>query len=168
MKKFLIIFTLLVSSNSLFAQQEIKLDLFDALIFKSIEASYEFHISEESSVGFSALFNFEKRSADIRYYEDNMFTPYFRYHFPSLENWGFFGEVFLGINSGEKEKKKETQKDIVLEKYTDGALGVAAGTKYLASKSIVLEAYVGIGRNLFNSNSYLVVPRVGLNIGYRF
>lgn len=166
MKKFLIIFILFLGSNSLFSQQELKLDLFDALAFKSVEVSYEFYINEESSVGISALFNFEKRSADLRYNEDNMFTPYFRYHFPSTENWGFFGELFLGINSGEKER--EIEKNTVLEKYTDGALGVAVGTKYLASKNIVIEAYAGAGRNLFDSDSYPVVPRVGLNIGYRF
>lgn len=168
MKKLFVIVTILLASNSILAQQEVKLDLFDALAFKTVEVSYEFYMSDESSIGISALFNFEKRSADVRYNEDTMFTPYFRYHFLSIENWGFFGEVFLGINSGKKGTKTEDSTDTVLKKYTDGALGVAAGAKYLASENIVIEAYAGIGRNLFNGDAYLAVPRVGINLGYRF
>lgn len=166
MKKVIILFAVLFASNIALSQQEIKIDVLDALAFKSVEVSYEVYLNNESSAGISSLFNLEKHSSDARYNENMMISPYFRYYIPTTEVWGFFGELFLGINSGKKELKKE---DIVeFEKYTDGALGIAGGIKYLASKDWVLDAHLGIGRNLFSDKSYSFVPRVGINIGYRF
>ncbi len=52
--------------------------------------------------------------------------------------------------------------------YSDGALGVAIGTKYVSADGLTLDAYAGIGRNLFSSYSPILVPRVGVNVGYRF
>ena len=54
------------------------------------------------------------------------------------------------------------------ESYTDGALGVAVGSKYISKGGFVVDIYAGAGRNLFSDNSPAVVPRVGLNLGYRF
>lgn len=59
MKKILLVVVVFVSSFAQ-AQQEIKADLFDALAFKTLELSYEYYTTERSSIGISALFNFEK------------------------------------------------------------------------------------------------------------
>jgi len=166
MKKILVVAAILVSSLSQ-AQQEIKIDIFDALVLKTVEVSYEHYVSENSSVGISALFNFEKQSADFRYGEDKMITPYFRHYFTTEAKWNFFGEAFLGINSGDKEIEV-TGQPIQYVGYTDGALGIAVGTKYISDGGFTVDAYAGLGRNLFGSNSPIIVPRVGLNLGYRF
>lgn len=144
------------------AQQEVKADLLDALAVKTLEFSYEYYTSSQSSIGVSALFNLEKRAADFRYNEKTMITPYFRHYFTDNRNWNYFGEVFMGINSGEKEK------DGIVEKYTDGALGIAVGTKYISNGGFVVDLHAGLGRNMFSNVSYAVVPRVGINLGYRF
>jgi hypothetical protein len=165
MKKVALIFTLLVSSIS-YSQQEIKLDIADALIIRSLEFSYENYLTENSSFGFSALFNLAKQDIDFRYNENTMITPYYRHYFTTNEQWNFFGEGFLGVNSGKKESVKDS--NIYDLKYTDGALGVAVGTKYVASGGLIIDLYGGIGRNLFGSDSPVLVPRIGLNIGWRF
>lgn len=165
MKKIILIFTLLASTLT-FSQREIKLDIADALVIRSLEFSYENYLTEDSSFGLSALFNLAKQDIDFRYNENVMITPYYRHYFTTNEQWNFFGEGFLGINSGKKESIKDSGTYDV--KYTDGALGVAVGSKYIASGGLVIDVYAGLGRNLFGSNSPVIVPRFGLNIGWRF
>lgn len=171
MKKLTLLLFFLTSTLT-FAQQEVKIDILDALALKTIEASYEHYINEDSSVGLSLLFNFEKRTADFRYNEDQMITPYFRHYFSARKVWNTYGELFIGYNKG----KKKTEVPLIgsdkietkYENYTDGALGVAIGAKYLSKSGFLVDVYGGLGRNLFNKISPTIVPRVGVNIGYRF
>jgi len=156
MKKYILLFTLFLGSLG-FAQQEIKIDIADALVIRSLEFSYEKYLTDESSIGISALFNLAKEDVTFRYNENMMITPYYRHYFSTDKQWNFFGEGFMGINSGNYRGK-----------YTDGALGLAIGTKYIASGGLVIDFYSGLGRNLFSSNSPVLVPRAGLNIGWRF
>lgn len=165
MKKIVLIITLLVGTFS-YAQQELKLNVGGALVIKSLEFSYESYLTEDSSYGVSALFNLAKQSANFRYNENFMLTPYYRYYFATKGQFHLFGEGFLGINSGKKESIKNSDDYDV--KYTDGALGVAVGAKYIGTSGITLDVYGGIGRNLFSSDSPALVPRIGLNVGYRF
>ena len=165
MKKFILIFTLFVGSFG-FAQQEIKLDIGDALVIRGLEFSYERYLTDDSSFGVSALFNLEKEGVTFRYNENMVITPYYRHYFTTNEQLNFFGEGFFGINSGKKEAIKDSGNYDV--KFTDGALGVAVGAKYIASGGLVIDFYSGVGRNLFGSNSPILLPRVGLNIGWRF
>lgn len=158
MKRLFFAFGLLLSSLTQ-AQQEIKIDIADALIIKSLEFSYERYINSESSFGISALFNLTKESEDFRYNEDLMITPYYRHYFSSDATWNLFGEGFVGINSGKGAK---------LVEYTDAALGIAIGTKYVSQSGLTIDLYGGLGRNLFTTVSPVIVPRAGLNIGWRF
>ena len=95
MKKIFLAFALLISLLG-FSQQEIKLDVADALIIRSLEFSYEKYLSEESSIGVSALFNLAKQDVSFRFNENSMITPYYRHYFTSEYNWNFFGEGFIG------------------------------------------------------------------------
>ena len=158
MKKIFLVAALFISSFTQ-AQQEVKVDILDALAFKTVELSYEYYTSDRSSLGISGLYNFEKKSSDFRYNEEWMITPYFRHYFTANRNWNYFGEIFLGINNGENKNNKE---------YTDGALGVAIGSKYISGGGFVIDAYAGLGRNMFTSEARSIVPRVGINLGYRF
>lgn len=167
MKKIILLFTLFTSSLG-FSQQEIKLDIADALVIRSLEFSFENYLTEESSFGISALFNLAKQDVDFRYNENIMITPYYRHYFTTNEQWNFFGEGFFGINSGKYEVPLVGNSNTIYEKYTDGALGVAVGTKYVANGGLIIDFYIGAGRNLFGSNSPLFVPRAGLNVGWRF
>ncbi|MGB0880603.1 MAG: DUF3575 domain-containing protein [Polaribacter sp.] len=163
MKKTLLIITLFISSFS-YAQQEVKLNIGNALIIKTLEVSYEYYVSDQSSVGVSALYSFEKRTSDFRYNEDKMITPYFRHYFTTDRMWNFFGEAFFGINTGHSEVGDTG----AYEKFSDGALGVSVGSKYISRGGLVIDVYGGLGRNLFTSNSPIIVPRVGINVGWGF
>lgn len=167
MKKAFLIAVIFISSFAQ-AQQEVKVDILDALALKTVEVSYEYYTSEQSSIGISALFNFEKKSSDFRYNEELMITPYFRHYFTNNSNWNYFGEVFMGINTGEKEIEVEGSTIKQYKEYTDGALGIAFGSKYVSSGGFVIDVHAGLGRNMFSSESRSVVPRVGINVGYRF
>lgn len=167
MKKFILVFTLCIGSFG-FAQQEIKLDIADALVIRSLEFSYEKYVTDESSFGISALFNLAKQEVTFRYNENMMITPYYRHYFTTNKQWNFFGEGFVGINSGKYKVPNLGGSGVLYEKYTDGALGVAVGTKYIASGGLIIDLYGGVGRNLFGTESPVLVPRVGLNIGWRF
>jgi len=165
MKKLLLVFGLLISSLT-YSQQEIKLDIADALIIKSLEFSYENYLSKENSFGISALFNIEKQDVSFRYYENLMITPYYRHYFSTDKVWNVFGEAFVGINSGKKESNKDS--GIYNIKYTDGALGIAIGTKYVSNSGLIIDFHAGAGRNLFGSASPSIIPRLGVNVGWRF
>jgi len=166
MKKLLIVIAILTASFTQ-AQQEIKIDIFDALVLKTVEVSYEKYIDDTSSFGISALINFEKTNADFKYNEKRALTPYFRHYFTTENNWNFFGEGFFSLNFGEKEMKVLGAPS-TFEDYTDGALGVAVGLKYVSEGGFTVDVYGGAGRNLFSDNSPIVVPRAGVNVGWRF
>ena len=166
MKKHL--FTIaLFTACCLHAQQEIKLDIFDALALKTIEVSYENYLDDQSSIGISGLINFENESSDFKYNEKRAITPFFRHYFTADSQWNFFGEGFFSLNFGEKETSSDGGTNVYKD-YTDGALGVAIGTKYISARGMTIDLYGGIGRNLFNSDAPVLVPRVGVNVGYRF
>jgi len=165
MKKIVLLCSLLVSCFG-FSQQEIKLNIANALVMRSLDISYEKQLSIENSFGISMLFNLVEQEKDFRYNENMMITPYFRHYFSAELQWNFFGEVFVGINSGKKETV-ENSNNFNLE-YTDAALGIAVGTKYTSKGGLIIDIYGGIGRNLFLSDSPVLVPRGGLNIGWKF
>ena len=163
MKKILLILALFISSFG-YSQQEVKLNIANALIIKTLEVSYEYYLTDQSSIGISGLISFEKKTSDFRYNEDKMLTPYFRHYFTSDKVWNLFGEVFFGINSGSKEVGDTG----VYEKFSDGALGVVVGSKYISKGGLIVDIYGGLGRNLFSSDSPIIVPRIGVNVGWAF
>ncbi len=156
------------------AQHEVKFDFLDAFVMKSLEVSYEFSLNKESSVGVSFLKSFSKDNEKFRYSEDIMLTPYFRYYIPEevlpiADNLNVFGELFMGINGGRKYKGQDKNKKDIYKDYTDGALGLGGGLKYVSELGFVFEGHLGIARNLFSGDaSYPIVPRVGVCIGYQF
>ena len=84
----------------------------------------------------------------------------------SLKKKNKIGEAFLSVNSG--KINVGAAENSVLQKYTDTALGIAVGSKYIAESGLVIDLYVGAGRNLLGSAGPVVVPRAGLNVGWRF
>ena len=165
MKKIVLICSFLVSMFG-FSQQEIKLNIANALVIRSLEISYEKHISIENSLGISALFNLVEQEADFRYNENVMISPYFRHYFTADKPWNFFGEGFIGINAGKKVIVKQFN-EVNIE-YIDAALGVAVGSKYTSKGGLIIDIYAGVGRNLFLSDSPVIVPRGGVNVGWKF
>lgn len=162
----LIIFALVFKISS--AQtNEIKVDVFDVLALLALDVSFEHNFSTESSIGVSALFNFAKPSASFRYEQEFTLSPYYRQTFFSRGNINYFGEFFGSLNTGDKDED-----DLIVGEsstYTDFALGLGFGGKYVTANGFVADLHIGIGRNLFNIDySSAVVPRVGISIGKEF
>ena len=145
-----------------FAQQEIKVNVTDALALKTLTVSYEHYATQQTSVGISGLFNFEDESSDFRYNEDQMYTAFVRHYFSTESLWNLFGELFFAYNTGDKERNG------IVNDYSDGALGLAVGYKYISSGGFTVDIHGGLGRNLFTDDSPRIVPRVGVNIGFQF
>ena len=52
--------------------------------------------------------------------------------------------------------------------YTDVAIGVGVGGKFVAKKGFLLDLSFGFGRNMFNRDSPDLVVVPNINVGYRF
>lgn len=175
MKKLCIAIVLFCSIN-VFAQSEStfsntefhepKLNL-AYLILGNFDVTYEHLLSEESGVGVNLMIPFDD------YVEWNInfnLTGYYRFYFGNGYADGFFGEAFANLNSVEDSINLEGgSRD---EDITDLALGLSGGYKLVSKSGVVLEAFLGGGRNLFSEynseRNFDFVLRAGLNIGYRF
>ena len=180
MKRFLCLcFLLLLFGNTLLSQEvqqdetdrdELMINVFNLIAFKYLDGAYERIIDEESSFGFGVLINDDDVFEYNRQYS---VTPYYRRYFSKSFASGFFVEGFGMLNSGEKDIY--TFNDITFEsyrtgeKYTDFALGISVGGKFISKKGFIAEVYGGIGRNFFSTDfSPEVVPRGGVSLGFRF
>ena len=79
----------------------------------------------------------------------------------------FFVEAFTMLHSG-NEIFYDFEDSDYEEKYTDFAVGISAGAKWVTERGFVAEIYLGIGRDMFNKSDLEVVGRGGVSIGYRF
>jgi len=186
-KTSLLIWTVFLLSTSVFSQQEnetlidpyqknneIKLNAV-FLIIGALDVSYERNLNESSSLGISTLIPLDRDDVDLNYYV----SPYYRIFFGKKYAAGFFVEGFGMLNSTRIEESFfiDNGNDVVIttneENYTDFALGVGVGGKWVTKRGIVFELSAGLGRNLFNReedtfDDYALVGKLGFNIGYRF
>ncbi len=173
--------TLLLISLTTFSQEvikkekshELKINAFNTLIFKSIDGTYEYLISDESSVGISFLINLNDQNSDgPNYNETFSITSYYRHFFSRKYAWGFFMEGFGMYNVQESDYYDYYYEGTSSnEKTNNFALGISVGGKFVSQKGFVFEFFAGVGRNLFTSdseNNYEMVPRLGTSFGYRF
>ena len=160
MKK-IVLFVLTFAPCMCFAQEEFKVTITDALALKTLSISYEHYATEQTSIGISGLFNFEGKNSDFRYNEDRMYTAFVRHYFSPQNVWNFFGELFFSYNQGTDETHG------IITEYSDGALGLALGYKYISSGGFTVDIYGGMGRNLFGNDSPIIVPRAGVSIGFQ-
>jgi hypothetical protein len=52
--------------------------------------------------------------------------------------------------------------------YTDLAVGISAGAKFVTKRGFVAKIYMGIGRDLLGDNDIEIVGRGGIAIGFPF
>lgn len=177
MKKITLSALIFIVSISVFAQEneikqnELKINMSNLIGFKWFDVSYERLLNEESSIGVGTLFSLDNESEGLDEYRTFSITPYFRQFFSSKYAEGFFVEAFTMLHSGKEydynydpyvnENRTET-------KYTDFAVGISVGGKWVTKRGFVAEVYAGIGRDLLNQSDIEVVGRGGVSIGYRF
>ncbi|MBA6151649.1 DUF3575 domain-containing protein [Gelidibacter maritimus] len=161
-------------SNREFGNNEIKLNAI-MLLLGSFEPSYEYNLSESSSVGVSLFIPFDDENFDVstNYY----ISPYYRIFFGQKYAAGFFLEGFAMLNSSDREHYDHSQEGNYKyweEDVTDFALGFGLGGKWMTRGGFVFEVTGGIGRNLFTKsnddyyNYSPIVGKFGFNLGFRF
>mgnify|MGYP001818891153 CR=1 FL=1 len=183
MKRIVLLYIVLfMSSYSLVAQDvsqddidrdELKINVTNLLIFEFADVSYERILDEESSFGVGFLLNVGNDEDIFDYYRKFSITPYYRRYFSNGYASGFFIEGFGMLNYGDEDIF--IFDDITLEtvrigeNYTDFALGISIGGKFISKKGFVDEIFGGIGCNLFSSEcSPELVGRGGVSLGFRF
>jgi len=172
MKKFLFSLVFLTVSLGLFAQNEtdqneLKINMSNLIGFKWLDVGYERLLNEESSIGFGTLISLDHSVEGLDDFRTFSLTPYYRHFFSDKYAQGFFVEAFTMLHSG-NEIFYDFEDSDYEEKYTDFAVGISAGAKWVTDRGFVAEIYAGIGRDMFNQNDLEVVGRGGVSIGYRF
>lgn len=164
-------------------KSEVHLNVLNLLVFGALDVGYERLINDHASAGveiFSKVFNKnEGEDVDLSkvYAKDFSITGKFKY-FLQEENtaWGYYAEAFGMFSNGNNEKEVEiidsaTGEPKIIEadlEYTDIALGIGVGGKFVAKQGFLIDVSFGIGRNLFDKNSPDIVLLPSLNLGYRF
>jgi len=169
MKKLVLIVLMFVAFSVKAQEHEVKLDVLDLAIFKSVDISYQYILNEESAVGLSILKNLSNTDNIFDYREDFVITPFYRQYFDFSGMNNVYGEAFFAINSGRDFVDKDNDGVDETIKYTDAAFGLVVGKSYISPRGFVLDLYAGLGRNLFDAEgSPTLVPRIGINAGFRF
>ena len=159
--------------NDVQGRNEIKLNASNLIAFTFLDVSYETLLNEESSLGLGVLVNVGDDNF-LDEYRTFSLTPYYRQYFSKKYAKGFFVEGFGMLNSGKEEYYVYDDINgtdyVTDDKYTDFALGISVGGKFVTQRGFVAEIYGGLGRNLIGGNQYFseVVGRGGIAIGYRF
>jgi hypothetical protein len=173
-KKIILSALLFIVSFSLFAQEheseknELKINMSNLIGFKWLDITYERIINDESSFGVGTLVSLDNKSEGLDEYRTFSLTPYYRQFFSSKYAQGFFVEAFTMLHSGKDYNYSGLYDTRVEEKYTDLAVGISVGGKWVSRRGFVAEVYAGIGRDLLNQSGIEVVGRGGVSIGYRF
>ena len=159
-------------SNDSQTRDELKINAFNLIAFTYMDLSYERLLHEEASLGVSVLFNIGNDNELLDYFRDFSITPYYRQYFSKQYAEGFFVEGFGMLNSGEDyynsfdDQGNETNSG---ETYTDFALGISVGGKFVTKRGFIAEIYTGLGRNLLGDDTAPeIVSRGGISLGYRF
>jgi len=187
MKKITLFTLLFIVSLSLFAQNsennnslkknELKINMSNLIGFKFFDVGYERILNEESSIGANLLFNLDNDSdaTSLDEYRTFSITPYYRHFFSNKYAQGFFVEAFTMLHTAKdydydyfEPHTDPYYNDNGSDKYTDFAVGISAGAKWVSKRGFVAEIYLGIGRDLLGNNDDEVVGRGGVAIGYRF
>lgn len=167
-----------------YEKNEVKINAFNLIIFKALDVSYEHILNPNSTVGISVLANLQNEPgwlsdiSEMPFYNEHIaITPYYRHFFMNRYAKGFFLEAFGMFNNQKifEEYHNWGDDDETHYDYTgrssNFAVGIAVGGKVVSRKNFVFEFFGGVGRNIIQSEPDIateLVPRVGINLGYRF
>lgn len=137
------------------------------LILGAFEINYEYLLNEDSGVGISAMYTFD----DDLWIFKHQITGYYRHYFGKKYAGGVYGEVFAMYNSTEEYYSSYSGGSFIAnyENSHNFALGFGFGTKLISNKNLLLDAGLGLGRNIISSsNDEWLIPRFKIGFGYRF
>ncbi|TAI47848.1 hypothetical protein [Flagellimonas allohymeniacidonis] len=169
----LLILTFLFSGSMVMGQayprfsndNELKFNIGLFLATTTVEGSYEYYLSEDTSVGATVYFDNDGTDFNGNFGIGPNFRAYFGYQPRS----GFFAEAFGLYYTGEDEFQDP---DLGLRDndYSTVALGLGLGNKWATrSEKFTLEIFGGFGRNI-NPEDFqdTFIYRGGVSVGFRF
>lgn len=159
-------------------RHELRLDGFEALVFKTIEFNYEYVINKYSGAGAAISFNLDNEL--LEYGGKFAFTPYYRQYFFNKKEYGargLFVEGSLQLAGGENEYynfnydpiTEYYTENIIKENWFQAGVGISIGQKWVSNNGFIFEINAGGGRYLlkddYSPEGYF---RGGILVGYRF
>ncbi|RKS53117.1 hypothetical protein BC962_1363 [Gillisia mitskevichiae] len=159
------------------AKNELSIGTLNLVAFGALDVAYERIITPNSSWAIEAfVLALDRDNEDIgdAFNKDVSLTGKYKYFFGDRTAWGFYVNGLAMISSGKYSEYNEYFVDDIYysnrEKisYTDFALGFGLGGKFVGKQGFFLDLSTGIGRNLFNDNSPVVVGQFNVNLGFRF
>lgn len=182
MKKILLLSLAFLSMQQLIAQEDTLVNSYEKknevklngvmLLIGAFEVAYEQNLNNDSSAGISVFIPFDREvfNDELNFYV----SPYYRVYFSKKYAAGFFVEGFGMFSSMKIEEYYYAPNGAFSsyseENYSDFALGLGVGGKWVTKRGIVFELVGGVGRNLFNTDAtdISIVGKFGFNLGYRF
>ncbi|WP_194850793.1 hypothetical protein [Nonlabens antarcticus] len=159
-------------------KHEVSIDVVAGIAGLGINPRYEYVLGRYSGVGVDINIGIadDDEFDDI---EKFSITPYYRQYFFSKEDYGakgFYGEGFLKVHSFDYDSYSYNSNDPTFssDTYTDVALGVGIGWKWVSDSGFLIDVGFGVGRNLgladepADRSLPAVVGRGGVNFGWRF
>lgn len=156
-------------------KNELSINAFNLVTFGAIDVAYERIIDSNSSwaiEGFILALNRESESADYVFTRTASLTGKYKYFFSEQSAYGFYVNGLAMLSTGEYyeesydyEAGTSSRTD---KEYTDLALGFGLGYKWVSKQGFFLDLSTGIGRNLLNSDSPIIVGQFNVNLGKRF
>lgn len=158
-------------------KHELSLDVISALAVPGINPRYEYVLGRYSGVGIDLNVAFPDED-DVDLAETFSITPYYRQYFFSKEDYGakgFYGEGFVKFYTYDYNNSiLFFESGLPTESFTELAVGVGIGWKWVSDSGFMIDLGFGIGRNLGIADDKglydlpEVVGRGGLNFGWRF
>lgn len=143
---------------------EVKFNIGLFLATTTVDMSYEYYLSEDTSIGGTVYFDNESTDFNGDFGLGANFRAYFGYRPRS----GFFAEAFGLYYTGEEELESGGVRPTA--DYSSVALGLGLGNKWVTrSQRFSLEIFGGFGRNI-NPEDFQdsFIYRGGLSVGFRF
>ncbi len=161
------------NNSGLQPKNEIKANVFSLLALSHAEIGYERLLNDKSSIGVAVMFDIDQSDDDnfLDISREFSITPYYRHFFSGGYAKGFFVEGFMMYNEGDGFDSifgiaDEPNED---RNYSDLALGVSVGGKFVTSGGFMVEVYGGFGRNFLDADfAPEILVRTGVALGYRF
>lgn len=157
------------------AKNELSINAFNLVTFGAIDVAYERIINSNSSwavEGFILALNRESESADYVFTRTASLTGKYKYFFSEQSAYGFYVNGLAMLSTGEYYEELYDFEGIytsrVDKEYTDLALGFGLGYKWVSKQGFFLDLSTGIGRNLLNNDSPIIVGQFNVNLGKRF
>ncbi len=157
------------------AKNELSINAFNLVAFGAIDVAYERIIDPSSSwavEGFILALNRESETADDIFTRTASLTGKYKYFFGDRATWGFYVNGLAMLSKGEYHEyvfdRDEFNPTRIEKDYTDLALGFGLGGKWVSKQGFFLDLSTGIGRNLLNNDSPVVVGQFNVNLGKRF